>query len=126
MPTPLFEHYAPPRDGYAGTLIGRAWIPGEGGGPAVVRITEAGVFDISRHVATTSALFELDDPAGFVRALPAGERLGDTAALLANSDPMQRDAANPWLLAPIDLEYLLRVRRELPALGHARLREGLG
>jgi deaminated glutathione amidase len=30
------------------------------------------------------------------------------------------------VLAPIDLEYLLRVRRELPALGHARLREGLG
>jgi hypothetical protein len=29
------------------------------------------------------------------------------------------------VLAPIDLEYLLRVRRELPALGHARLREGL-
>ena len=30
------------------------------------------------------------------------------------------------VVAPIDLEYLGRVRRELPALGHARLREGLG
>lgn len=30
------------------------------------------------------------------------------------------------VVAPIDFEYLLRVRRELPALGHARLREGLG
>ena len=30
------------------------------------------------------------------------------------------------VVAPIDLEYVLRVRRELPALGHARLREGLG
>ena len=29
------------------------------------------------------------------------------------------------VLAPIDLEYLARVRRELPALGHARLRAGL-
>lgn len=30
------------------------------------------------------------------------------------------------VVASIDLEYLMRVRRELPALGHARLREGLG
>ncbi len=30
------------------------------------------------------------------------------------------------VVAPIDLEYLARVRRELPALSHARLREGLG
>ncbi len=29
------------------------------------------------------------------------------------------------VLAPIDFEYLSRVRRELPALGHARLRAGL-
>ena len=30
------------------------------------------------------------------------------------------------VIAPIDLEYLARVRRDLPALNHARLREGLG
>lgn len=30
------------------------------------------------------------------------------------------------VVAPIDLDYLARVRRELPALSHARLREGLG
>ena len=30
------------------------------------------------------------------------------------------------VIAPIDLDYLTRVRRELPALGHARLRQGLG
>ena len=30
------------------------------------------------------------------------------------------------VIAPIDLEYLSRVRLELPALKHARLREGLG
>jgi deaminated glutathione amidase len=29
------------------------------------------------------------------------------------------------VLAPIDMEYLAKVRRELPALTHARLREGL-
>src|ERR1700723_2466725 len=30
------------------------------------------------------------------------------------------------VIAPVDLDYLARVRRELPALNHARLREGLG
>jgi deaminated glutathione amidase len=30
------------------------------------------------------------------------------------------------VVAPIDLEYLSKVRRELPALQHARLRQGLG
>jgi len=30
------------------------------------------------------------------------------------------------VIAPVNLEYLARVRRELPALEHARLREGLG
>lgn len=106
MATPLFEHYAPPRDGYSGTLIGRAWIPGERGGPAVVRVAEDGVFDISRHVATTSALFELDDPAGYVRALPRGDRLGAPDELLRNSDPAQRDATKAWLVAPIDLQAI--------------------
>jgi hypothetical protein len=30
------------------------------------------------------------------------------------------------VIAPVELDYLARVRRELPALNHARLREGLG
>ena len=106
MATTLFEHYAAPRDGYCGTLIGRAWIPGADGGPAVVVARDDGVFDISRHVATTSALFELDDPARFVRALPPGERLGAVDALLANSDAAVRDRGKPWLLAPIDFQAI--------------------
>ncbi len=106
MASNLIAHYAPPSDGYAGTLIGRAWIPGEAGGPAVVLARDDGVFDISRHVATTAALFDLDDPAGFVRALPVGERLGTTEDLLRNSDPAGRDSGRPWLLAPIDLQAI--------------------
>jgi fumarylacetoacetate (FAA) hydrolase family protein len=106
MAQALFEHYVPPQDGYAGTFVGRAWLPGEAGGPAVVVVRDDGVYDVSRHVATTSALFDLDDPTGFLRALPPGERLGAADDLLRNSDPASRDPSRPWLLAPIDLQAI--------------------
>ena len=106
MTQTLISRYAPPTDGYAGTLIGRAWIPGAEGGPAVVVVRRDGVFDISHHSATVSALFDREDPAGFVHGLALGDRLGDAATLLANSDPRQRDPAAPWLLAPVDLQAI--------------------
>jgi fumarylacetoacetate (FAA) hydrolase family protein len=106
MARTLFDHYAPPEDGYRGTLVGRAWIPGERGGPAVVAVRAAGAFDISRYVATTSALFDLEDPAGFIHDLPQGERLGSAEDLLRNSDPQDHDPAKPWLLAPIDFQAI--------------------
>jgi fumarylacetoacetate (FAA) hydrolase family protein len=106
MAKPLFDYYTPPDDRYSGTLIGRAWIPGEPGGPAVVLVRDDGAYDVSRHVATTSALFDLDDPAGFVRGLPRGDRLGTADELLRNSDPATRNPAAPWLLAPVDLQAI--------------------
>ena len=106
MAKPLFDHYAPPSDRYTGTLVGRAWLAGNPGGPAVVLVRDDGVTDISRHVATTSALFDLDDPAGFVRALPPGDRFGTPDELLRNSDPAERDPSKPWCLAPIDLQAI--------------------
>jgi len=104
--TTLFEHYTPADDFAAGTWVGRAWLPGTGGGPAVVAINGDGVFDISASVATVSALFELDDPVGFLRAARRGARLGSIETLLQNSDPVGRDAAAPWLLAPIDCQAI--------------------
>ena len=50
-----------PEDGFAGTLVGRAWVPGEGGqaaGPSVVALREDGVFDLSEAVPTMSGLLE--------------------------------------------------------------------
>ena len=106
MARTLYDYHAPPRDGYSGSLVGRAWVPGEQGGPAVVVVRDDGVYDVSRHVATTSALFDLDDPAGFIRALPSRERLGAPEELLRNSDPAVRDPSAPWLLTPIDLQAI--------------------
>jgi len=100
----MFDRYTPPEDGYAGSWVGRAWLPGANG-PAVVRVQPDGVFDISRSVATTSALCDLADPVGALRGA-AGERIGDVEALLRNSDPARRDASRPWLLAPVDLQAI--------------------
>ena len=106
MSTTLFDRYTPPDDFAAGTWVGRAWLPGAGGGPAVVAIDGDGVFDISPSVATVSALFELDDPVGFLRAVQRRARLGAVEDLLRNSELAVRDPAAPWLLSPIDCQAI--------------------
>ncbi|HEV2676536.1 MAG TPA: fumarylacetoacetate hydrolase family protein [Aliidongia sp.] len=106
MGTTLFDHYTHPDDFAAGTWVGRAWLPGTGGGPAVVVIDAIGVYDISASVATVSALFELDDPVGFIKAVRRGPLLGSVESLLRNSDLTVRDPAKPWLLSPIDCQAI--------------------
>ena len=106
MSKTLFDHYTSPDDFAAGTWVGRAWLPGAGGGPAVVAVDGTGVFDISSSAATVSALFELDDPVAFLRAARRGARLGTVEALLRNSDLSVRDPSLPWLLSPIDCQAI--------------------
>src|SRR5919202_6374269 len=91
-----------PHDGYAGALAGRVWRP-DVGGPSVVAVRRDGVFDISRPFPTMRDLCETDDPARAFRAA-SGEPLGALEPILANTPPDARDAAKPWLLAPIDLQ----------------------
>ncbi|MHC2436592.1 fumarylacetoacetate hydrolase family protein [Bradyrhizobium sp. USDA 4451] len=93
-----------PEDGTAGTLVGRVWLP-QAGGPAVVAVRGDGVFDVTARFPTVSALCEESDPAGALRATK-GERIGDLAAILANTPPDRRDKAKPHLLAPVDLQVL--------------------
>ena len=90
-----------PADGTAGTLVGRVFRPGLGA--SVVAIRADGVFDITSTFATTSDLFDTANPAAAIAAVP-GERIGDFAAILANTTPDGRDAAKPYLLSPIDLQ----------------------
>ena len=92
-----------PEDGCAGTLVGRAWLPGEPGGPAVIAVRAEGVFDLTRLAPTVSHLCEADDPAALARS-PEAPRVGDLAAVLANSRWDRRDPARPFLLAPVDLQ----------------------
>jgi fumarylacetoacetate (FAA) hydrolase family protein len=93
-----------PADGTTGTLVGRAWVPGNPAGPSVVSIREDGVWDISRLAPTMSDLLEANDPVSLARG--TGTRLGDTAALIANSMESGRDPKLPYFLAPCDLQAI--------------------
>jgi len=83
-----------PDDGFAGTLIGRAWLPQEDG-PAVVLVREDGIYDITRSAPTMSGLLNDKDPLAALRAAPRDRRLGSLAELLANTPPDSRAAIPP-------------------------------
>ncbi|WP_291048440.1 fumarylacetoacetate hydrolase family protein [Herbiconiux sp.] len=95
-----------PGDGYAGTLVGRVWLP-EAHGPSPVLVTNEGVFDLSHRFATVSALTEQAQPAVAAReAARDGARLGGFDEIYANTTTATRDRSQPWLLAPVDLQVL--------------------
>ena len=71
--------------------------------PVGRRVRADGVFDISRSFATMRDLCESPDPAAAVAGAHA-DRIGDLAAILANTAEDKRDPNKPWLLAPIDLQ----------------------
>jgi len=93
-----------PSDGCAGTLVGRAWVPGAVSGPSPVAIRADGVVDLSGTAPTVAALLEHDDPAARVQGA-AGRRIGSLDELLANTRP-QADERLPRLLAPCDLQVV--------------------
>jgi fumarylacetoacetate (FAA) hydrolase family protein len=84
-----------PEDSVSATLVGRAWVPGEGtrpAGPSVVAVREEGVFDLSETVPTMSGLLESADPAALVRKA-TGRYIGSAVSLVQ------------WL-APCDLQVI--------------------
>ena len=98
-----------PKDGYAGTLIGRAWVPatdGMPGGPAVVSFRDDGVHDITRVTATCSALCNANDPLALARATEGVRHVGALKDVLENSLAEAPDPGRPYLLAPIDLQVV--------------------
>jgi fumarylacetoacetate (FAA) hydrolase family protein len=93
-----------PEDGFAGTLVGRIWRPDQDG-PSVVVARDGTLFDISQAAATVSALCEAEAPAALARSA-SGDPIGSVAEVLANTPRASRDAARPWLLAPVDLQVI--------------------
>ncbi|MDP9687520.1 UNVERIFIED_ORG: fumarylacetoacetate (FAA) hydrolase family protein [Pseudomonas mohnii] len=93
-----------PVDGVAGTLIGRAWVPGRIAGPSPIVLRADGVFDLSERFATLSDLLESDAPLAAVRQTP-GIFIASVQDLLANTGP-GTDPSRPYLLAPLDLQVI--------------------
>lgn len=93
-----------PADGLQGTLIGRCWLPGHPAGPAPILLREDGVYDLSRLAPTLSGLLELPDVLQRVQQADA-PRIANVEQLLANSGS-DCDQAQPYLLAPADLQVI--------------------
>lgn len=96
-----------PQDGTVGTLIGRAWLPGNPAGPSVVLISGHEILDLSREFATISDVLSEDDPVVAVQAAAAKSlRRFDLEKCLANTAKDKRIDLTPYLLAPIDLQAI--------------------
>ena len=86
-------------------LLGRAWLA-QADGPVVVTVRGGQVFDVTHAEApTVRDVCEKADPAAWLRGA-AGTPIGRIADLLANSVAATRDPAQPYLLAPIDLQAI--------------------
>ena len=92
-----------PLDHDRAVLVGRIWT--EGLGASLVRVRADHVYDISRLAPTSTQLLEMADPVGTVREY-GGPPIADTASVLANSAPDQRDPGTPWFMAPCDLQAI--------------------
>src|SRR5258705_4958608 len=91
-----------PRDASA-LLIGRAWMPVEGG-PSVIAVRGDEAVGLTREYPTVSHLLNIARPDELRRAIkdaPVAVRLDD---IVSNSVEGHRDRARPWLLAPCDLQ----------------------
>lgn len=96
-----------PSDGTDGTLVGRAWVPGNPAGPSVVLAKADGLYDLTPRYPTLSALTNERNPAEAAhRASNGAKRIGGLEACLANSPSDRRSADRPYLLAPADLQAL--------------------
>jgi fumarylacetoacetate (FAA) hydrolase family protein len=93
-----------PADGTRGTLVGRAWVPGDPPGPAVVAIRADGVWDISALAPTVSELLNAPNCLTLARATKGAVLVGRLAEILANTAADARDPARPHFLAPCDLQ----------------------
>ena len=95
-----------PTDGASGTLIGRAYVPGNPGGPSPVAIRDSGVHDLSLVTPTVSELLNGDDPLALINQASDAPLIGRLDDLAANSVAETLDPSRPHLLAPVDLQAI--------------------
>ena len=94
-----------PGDRDRATLVGRVWLPAVQG-PALVRIHNETVYDLSSVAATSSELLNLADPVAAIRRAESLPAIGALDDVLANSAADRPSATGPRFLAPCDLQAL--------------------
>lgn len=92
-----------PADVQQATLVGRAWVAGQGA--VLVKVEGDTLVDLSGLAPTASALLELPDAAAAVSA-HRGKALAPVAQVIANSNADARVDDTPHLLAPCDLQAI--------------------
>lgn len=96
-----------PDDGFAGTLVGRAWLPGAQtgsvAGPSPVWVREDGVFDLSPVAATISELFA-NGNAWLADGTASLAKVATFEQVMANTVASPRNDRTPHFLAPVDLQ----------------------
>ena len=85
------------------SLAGRIHLPNIG--PAIVRVDNDKLIDITAIFPTIRDLCEMKNPAEALSAAD-GKTIGKLSDVLANATPNKRDTAKPHLLAPIDLQAI--------------------
>jgi fumarylacetoacetate (FAA) hydrolase family protein len=100
---PLSARECLPRDPAGALLIGRAWVPSEGG-PSVIAVRGDDAVDLTRSYPTVSGLLNTAKPGEVRAAIQAAPLVGKLDAFIGNSVEGHRDASRPWLLAPCDLQ----------------------
>lgn len=94
-----------PQDAARALLVGRVWLPGDRGGPALVTVRDGRLVDISTLAPTLAELFDRPDAAAQVRAAQ-GADLGAVADWLADTCAHGNDLRHRHLLAPCDLQVV--------------------
>lgn len=95
-----------PEDARGATLIGRALVPGSPAGPSPVLLRDGEVLDLSGLAPTCAALLARDDLVGTLGTASGLPVIGSVDEVLANSAEQARDASQPHLLAPVDLQAI--------------------
>ena len=102
MEAQLQPGQALPTDHEHAVLVGRAWLPGEPGGPSVVTVRGDRVLDLTRLVPTMADLINAADPVAIARNDRAVD-VGAVADLLTASHADRASPDVPHLLTPTDL-----------------------
>jgi fumarylacetoacetate (FAA) hydrolase family protein len=95
-----------PVDAAEATLVGRAWIAGDPGGPSPVLLRGDEVLDLSSLAPTVAQLLERYDLAAQLATLDGLPSVGRVDALLAASAAGPASAARTRFLAPVDLQVI--------------------